>query len=255
MAWSLIRPWEPELRGLPVTTTNTAVPAADGSTLVVMAAIRPGTADTLLNVTVTDNLGGTWSQAPAIGGDAASSSNFYIFARPNAGGVTSVTVSADGAANSAVSLTEWAGGPTSAPQWVAASASRPSGTSWAPVEVTAPAGSLVLGGASMGVTTRFLAVQPPYTLLRDAKGSQIYGVSSYLAPTVETVTGPTFTLTSGTASSMAVVTAALLPGSNEPDPEPPTSPTILRRVNADGSLTPVRLGWAYPDHIDYGDPA
>lgn len=227
MAWSLIRPWTPELRTLPVTTTNSLEPAAPGSTLVTVVAVRPAAADTILNVTVTDNLGGTWVQAPGIGGDASTSSNLYIFARANAGGVTSVTISADGAGNSAASLTEWAGGPTTLPTWISAAASHPSGTSWPPVTINAPSGALVIGGASMGVTSRFIEPAPPYTLLRDAKGSQIYGVSAYYIPAATETTGPTFTLTGGAASSLTAVTAALPAASDEPDPDPDPVPAAV----------------------------
>lgn len=244
-----------------VTFTNTAAPAVAGSTLILPVGVRPTVATTIPTVTVTDNLGGTWERL--VQGPTGGSTFTEIWMRRNAAGVTTITVGTAAGGSDIQNIhahpLEWTGATPGT--IVVKPAANASATSWPAATVAAPAGAVVVGNLSLGVTNReILMTEADYTASGDLKSSGLNSLSAHrLAPTAMT-TGPTWAVGPGGsstgASSSVAATVAIAPAT-EPDPDPDPEPvtTMLRRVNADGTLTPVRLAWAYADRVDYGDTA
>lgn len=206
-----------------VVLNNTTVPAGPGSMLVALVAYRPTAAAETPTYTLTDNLGGVWHQAKdsegnpiIVGAGGTQSTKYAIFVRLNAGGVTSVSTNVSTPSGGyVISLVhEFAGGPTTGtPVWVALGEVLASATSWTGRTLTGvPEGSLVLAGASMGVTNRTMASVDPYTLGGTYKGSQTYNVAAWsTAGAGGTVTGPNYALQAGdSASSLSHLLAAIV---------------------------------------------
>src|SRR5690606_29072976 len=125
------------------------------------------------SITVSDNLGGVWSQVadtngdPVVSGDGASS-KVTMFARLGAGGVTNVTITSLDTSTSAdgyliAFLREYSGGPAAgAVEWVVDSTVGANDNSWPVLGIDVPSGALVTGLASTGVTNRFFNVDLPW---------------------------------------------------------------------------------------------
>jgi len=219
MAWNLTRMWPRTTGTPPQTLSYTAAPAAPGSALVALVGQTQGTAVDPLSVTVSDNLGGAWTQATDSDGQpilvgGGTSTRFAIFGRLDAGGVTVVTVNTSGSSLSAF-VAEFSGGPTSGvPTWVAIGGTTANGLTYPPMTVQAPANSLVIGGAMLGVTNRTVAADATYTLLPDGDykttGKHLVGVYRIVGDAPE-ATGPTWTVASSN-SSLNTITAALVGG-------------------------------------------
>lgn len=68
MAWNFTRVWQhpdatPPYGAGTVSITNNSMPAAAGSTLVVLATVRPAATEDPVTLVPSDDLGGTWHQA------------------------------------------------------------------------------------------------------------------------------------------------------------------------------------------------
>jgi len=249
MVWNFTRVWQnpgnvPPYGAGVVSITNTSAPAAAGSTLVLLATVRPAAAEDPVTLAPSDNLGGTWHQAKDAQGNpiyvgAGSSTRYAVYARLNAGGVSTVTLTggASAVADIIYHLAEFSGGPTGGePVWVATGTTRPSGDTWDVLQVDAPAGALVVGGMSVGVTNRaFAAPGGGFALLGDYKTGGRHNIAAYRVTDTAGMTGPVWTKLSGSATSLNTVTAAIVgstgggsdPG---PDPEPVPSGPVWARI-------------------------
>lgn len=249
-----VRQWP--LASSAATSTTTATftaptPAAAGATVAAVVSVRDAAASTC---TATDPAGNTWTQVERLTG-SGSTTLFYMHAQ-NVTPMSSVTVTVTGADGVSVpagafsaliveladvgAVADFKGGYSDA---------SPSAQNL----VTAPAGGLVLGGGTAGVTNRFWDPAAFYTPLTEFRGGQITILGSWHVPSSSGPTAPSWTRTSGSSATLGNINVAYHPAATGPDPDPPAVTTTLRRVNPDGTLTPVRLAWAYPDHIDYGD--
>lgn len=228
MAWTLNRKWLGPGESAPsgansITVLNSANPAIAGSTIIVMLAIKPVESDVIPTVSVVDNLNGTWHQVsdsngPVMAGGPTASSKYTIFVRLNAGGVSSITVSATGGVNPYLlaHIGEFSGGPTSGvPVWDVKAQVNPNGLTWPALTVSAGPGALVLSGGSMGVTNRTLTPSAPFAVLGDNRQSGLHNVAAFFAPTEEGQHGPTWTVATS-ASSLPTITAALLGADTPP---------------------------------------
>lgn len=199
-----------------ISSNNTSTPAAAGSALVAVVAARPTTTPAVNPpMTVTDSHGGTWEMSQVAGGES-SSTRLAVFVRTTpATGVTSVTATVPGTSQIHLHVYEFAGAPsslkigTSNPGVSSDAATYPART------VDAPAGALVIGAGSMGVTNRNLILQgTDYVEIGNHKASGVHSVSAHrvVGASPET-TGPAWDLAVGNSSTTLVqVTATIVQG-------------------------------------------
>lgn len=231
MAWDLVRTWtnlsNPHNSGTGTVSFSSGTPAATGSSLILEVATKIAGPSSNASITVSDNLGGVWSQVtdangdPVVAGDGASS-KVTMFARLGAGGVTNVTITSLDTSTSAQGyliafLREYTGGPAAgAVEWVVDSTVGADGNSWPVVGIDVPSGALVTGLASTGVTNRFFNVDLPWAY-QDHRSSGLSLMSARLVTTqAETDIGPEWIKTSGSATSLPTLTAAIV-GADSPD--------------------------------------
>lgn len=231
-----------------VTFSNTAEPAAPGSTLILSVGVRPSSAAAsagiVPDVTVTDNLGGVWERL--VQGPTGASTFPETWMRRDAGGVTSITLTSAAGGSDVANIQghplEWTGATPGAiavkPQPNA------SATSWPAAEVDAPAGSFVVGNMTLGVTNRALQLTAPaYVAGGEFKASSLTSLSAHRVVMAAETTGPTWGIVAGGtstgASSSVASTVAVAPaGGPDPDPDPPPA-RVRQLLGADGTWRPA----------------
>lgn len=245
-----------------VTESHTGPATTQGNTLVVIDVCRDNTST---NASITDNGGNTWALGPVMVSPDTSVCQrlFYCTA---AAPTTQVHVNVHGAdgvsgpggAGHSAIVFELVGSlelvdyGSILNQNVQTSAT----STAAPISVP-ESGALVLSTLSAGVTNRsFVPVDDGrgWASLEPVAVSQMRLFARWVEVNGAATVNHSWKLESGAATSVGHVSAAFA-ATSSPDPDPEPVATTLRRVNTNGTLTPVRLGWAYPDHIDYGDMA
>lgn len=173
--------------------------------------MRPAAGQTPTAI-VSDDLSGTWEllgQAPS-GGSTVTA----ILMRRNAAGIGSVSITATAGTYDQVSaiVREFNGASPGAV--TVDSAQHESALVWPPVEVAAPAGALVLGSLSLGVTNRDvdLVEGSTYGEAVETKSTQLYHITAHRILTGAATTGPAWHVTGGStpnAASASAVTIAI----------------------------------------------
>ena len=181
--------------------------------------------------TVTDPAGNTW-QAAGTFRDPGQSTVQHMFYALNAAPIDTVTYTIYGvdgvsppAASHGCRLTEFTGVGGYSTSNVSVSVDVPQLATVDGATVTAPAGALVLAGASAGVTNRTLEIGTGWTLVPGLfSNSQM---RNWLAWTVTDTAGdvtPQWTLAAGSSTSVGHITAVFTPANDEPDPDPDPDP-------------------------------
>lgn len=199
-----------------ISSTNTSSPAPVGSALTAIVAVRPtNTADPTPAIVLTDSHGGTW-ELSELGGVEGTSTRLAVAVRTTpADGVTSVTATVAGTSQIHLHVFEFAGAPSSLTIADSVADVHVDATVYAPLEVTAPANSLVIGAGSSGVTNRTILLQgSDYVEIGNHKASGVHSASAYRVVGASAVTtGPAWALAEGNSSmSLVQVTAVITEG-------------------------------------------
>ncbi|PYG00144.1 hypothetical protein SAMN05216184_10483 [Georgenia satyanarayanai] len=204
-----------------ISSTNTAVPAAAGSGLVAVVAVRPTTTPgPNPPVTVTDSHGGTWDISPLAGSESSSTRLAVAVRTAPAGGVTSVTATVPGTSQIHLHVYEFAGVPSSLKIGASNPGVSADATTYPARTVEAPAGALVVGAGSTGVTNRTLILQGTgFVEIGNHKASGVHSVSAFrvVGASPET-TGPAWDLAAGNSSTTLVQLTATIVQGEGPQP-------------------------------------
>lgn len=243
-----------------VTFTNSAEPAAAGSTLILPVGVRPAVAGVIPTVTVTDNLAGTWERLTQ--GPTNGSTYTEIWMRRNATGVTTINLGTAAGGSDIQNIQghplELTGATPGTP--IVASQGNASAATWPAATVTVPTGAVVIGNLTLGVTNRAIDLtHPGYTDLIELKSSGLCTRAAHTLTEATGDTGPTWAIVPGgssTGNSSSVASTVAIPASEDgepdpdPDPDPPVVTTTLRRVTG-GTLVPIRLAVVTGSGLDY----
>lgn len=192
--------------GQATATGPTGSPVSEGTILIAVVATRPNDRDTPQTISVADDIGSPWTLAGRAS-EAGSSTMAAIYVNTDAEGLSAVQATIPDSGSTHLHVIELAGPTGPGIAVTGKGAVRPDGTTWAPVEVDAPAGAMVIGAASLGVTSRTLAVAAPFALIGEEKRSQVHSLVAG-DDGRGGLTGPQWVLEAGTSSSLVAVTAA-----------------------------------------------
>lgn len=243
--------WVPNSGSVSTSHTTTGPATSAGSLLVLTSMCRDNTSTVPV---VSDTAGNTWQHAGTFRDPAQSTLQHLFYATDTAPitAVTQVVYAADGSspptATHTSTLQEFVGAGGFLLAATSASANVPTGGAANGATVTAPdAGVLVVASATSGVTNRTLTPGADWAeVLPLASMAQMRNWRSWHVTTAAGAVTPPWTLTAGSPTSFGHITAVFSPKASDPDPGPAT---MLRRVNADRTLTPVTLAMVTADGL------
>lgn len=218
-----------------ITFTNDGVTTA-GNTLIAVVGIRDRDFSTIAG---SDPAGNTWVEVERLQGTESSAAQVIMHAQDvtPAGAVTFEVRGADGvsapvgAYSALIFEVSGVGGVADVNKGFSSDDPSPLRL------VDVPAGGFVIGGGTAGVTNRTFSPALSYTALSEYRGAQTTILGSWHVPSTTGPTAPSWTRTSGSATTLGNITVAYHPAGTDPDPDPPAR--VRQLLAADGIWRPA----------------